>query len=209
MEKIKLPRPTLILGCGILSTGKSTLYAELIPKIADVCILNKDTINKSFLKTAQDCEELIDSYKLSGPEISLKGDHYREHIWRQSYLCMLGLARDNLLVGKHPLLEGNFTKEIRWGYLEKIVYPFFNEVDCQIKILFCHAPEEVIKERLKKRKDYRDKFSLEPELWSKLMQDQPPLPPEIEQDSRILKLDTHANSLKENVQKSIDYLLAN
>ena len=233
METVKLPKPTLILGAGIPSTGKSMFLRALIPYIQDGLLVDKDILNHSFLATKSDEDKAqeLSQYRFTGPQIPRQDEHYKNHVRGQSYLCMIALARDNLALQKNPAIDATFSEELKNNYLEKILIPFFEEVknvDYIVKMVFFHADEQVIKERMRYRQqlmagqDTRDDEKLKsPGAWQKFLVKEPILPPQLENYDHV-KIDTsdHENidpkmkirttnieAVEMNISKTLDYLL--
>lgn len=209
MEKIILDAPTLILGAGIAASGKTNFLRELVQYIYDAFLLDKDTIKEAFLlKPAAppvSGTESILNYKLSGSAILEGSKYYHENVKLQSYRALLELAKDNLSVGKHPILDAPHVKELRNGYLSEIIAPFFEGANLRIKVVFCYAPEEIIKQRMKERGMKRDNTKLVSEdSWKNFLEEQPILPSELESIDHI-KVDT-TSPLEEQVTKVIHYL---
>ena len=206
-NKVTLPEPTLILLAGISATGKTTTGKPVARAIYDTLYVDKDIVNETFLMTPDPADSGIDTYRLSGSKLLRSTEHYKRNVGLQSYQLMLELARDNIIDGKHPILDGNYTKEIRRGYIERVVNPFFANVDHRTKLIFCYADEQTIRDRIRKRAALeRDTDKMTDEGWQKLMQEQPILPPELEKYDHV-KIDT-TRPVAECVQRSIDYLMA-
>jgi predicted kinase len=216
MSKVQLLRPTLILLAGVAAVGKSTFIKEAAKNIADALIVDKDTIGDSF--TAERPEEILrkrDSGKrlgvllhdFSGRSFARESHFYEAHVRDHQYYCMLGLARDNLLIGKHPILDGNYSLLIPLGYIEKVVDLFFEGVEHARKLVWCHAPEEVIRERMQGRENPRDQPKLANTTnWLAFLRSQPIIPPEIEMYDHT-KLDL-SRPFEENFRALVDYLAA-
>ena len=209
MEKIILNSPTLILGAGIAASGKTTFLRELVTYVYDAFLLDKDTIKEAFLLRPAAPQvfgtEPMLNYKLSGPAILGGSTYYHKNVKLQSYYALLGVAKDNLLLGKHPVLDAPYVKELRNGYLPEIVNPFFEGINYQTKVIFCYAPEEVIKQRMRKRGLGRDAAKLlSEEAWNHFLKEQPILPSELESIDHI-KVDTTL-PLEEQITKVILYL---
>ena len=126
MEKISLENPTLILMSGISASGKTTLTEKLVKTITDSFVIDKDTINEAFLFEHLDSEGNLDYFHRNSRRTRDGfNSFYPKNVKFQSYQCMLDLAKDNLQHGKNPILDGNYAKEIRGDYLDRIVFPFF------------------------------------------------------------------------------------
>lgn len=209
MEKIKLDVPTLILGAGIAASGKTTFFRELAKYVYDAFLIDKDTVKEAFLLKPAilpgfGTEPML-NYKLSGSAISDSSVYYHKNVKLQSYRLLLELAKDNLAVGKHPILDAPYVKELRNGYLSEIIAPFFEGITPRIKIIFCYAPEEVIKQRMKERGMKRDQAKLvSEESWKTFLVEQPIMPPELESIDHI-KVDTTL-PLEERLKTALDYL---
>ncbi len=194
MEKIRLDTPTLILGAGIAASGKTTFLRELVKYVYDAFLIDKDTVKEAFLlkpavSSVSGIEPIL-NYQLSGSAISDGSAYYHENVKLQSYRVLLELAKDNLAVGKHPILDAPYVKELRNSYLSEIIAPFFEGTDFKIKVVFCYAPKEIIKQRMKERNLERDRAKLVSEdSWRKFLEEQPILPPELGVIDHI-KIDT-------------------
>ncbi len=209
MDKIELKVPTLIFGAGIAASGKTTFLRELTRHVYDAFLIDKDTIQEAFLSKSPlkpvFSTESISNYALREGVIPKDGPHYHKNVKLQSYYAMLKLAKDSLSIGKHPVLDAPYVKELRGGYLQRIVAPFFEGIDSSTKVIFCYAPEEVIRRRMRERNLARDAAKLvSEESWKRFLEEQPILPPELETINH-LKLDTTL-PLEERLHSVLDYL---
>ena len=123
MEKISLDTPTLIFCAGRPASGKTTYSRELTKFVHDSVYICKDTINEAFLHTDESL-------------ISVDSHHYNKYIKNQSYRCFRGLAKDNLQLGKHPIVDCPFSSLGSYDYLKQILIPFFDEVNHKMKIVW-------------------------------------------------------------------------
>jgi len=205
MQQVKLDIPTLVLGAGIAGSGKTTILKEVVPRVRDSLYVQKDSINDTFLMPFNH-SGVIETYVPIGAPISRETNHYHKYVKFQTYHSMLSLAKDNLLLGKHPMLDGNYTKEIRAGYIEKVVDPFFRKTPHRRKIVFCHAPESVIRKRLTQCGTLlRDADKLRSaRRLEKFIIEQPPLPLEID-DYDHIKVNT-AQPIGKNIKAILAYL---
>ena len=208
MEKIQLDKPTLILWGGVAAVGKTTLLDKIITKINDSFVIDKDSMADSFLVTHDESEKHgVLLYRFSGPKIHRPSEYYDKHVKFQHYHCMLALAKFNIQRGKNPIIDGNFSNLIPMGYLENVVEPFFMGVNHIRKIVYCHAPAEVIRERMQKRAEPRDKqFYESDEAWARYLEDRPILPNELERYNHI-KINTSETS-ESNIKRVLDYLVS-
>ena len=208
MKKLSLENPTLILMAGISASGKTIFTKELTKMITDSFVIDKDTINEAFLFEHIDSEGNFDYFHGNSRRARDSiNQFYSKNVKFQSYQCMLDLAKDNLNHGKNPILDGNYAKEIRGDYLDRIVFPFFQDTDCKIRIVYCHAREEVIKKRTIERGLRRDDSKLVSEQsWRDFLQEQPIIPSELDSYNHI-KIDTEKPS-GINVSEVSKYLIS-
>jgi predicted kinase len=149
MERVVLPRPTLVLGCGIASSGKTTILNEVARVVIDSFWIDKDTLNEAFLHDRNgNCIEG-----------SITSDYYHDYVKNQSYAYMLKEALINIRLGKTPIVEGNYNRQIRGGYLESVVIPLFAQEACAIKIVYCYAPQQIIPDSILARAALRARTS--------------------------------------------------
>jgi len=192
--RFTLAEPTLILGVGISGSGKSTMLKPLAEMLSDAVFIEKDLVNDIFLRTydrtgpREDMLRYAEYHRV--PRDNPKNTYYRDHVLFQSYAFMLEYAKQLLSMGKHPILEGNYIKEIRWGYIEQVLRPQLEGANYKLKLLLTHSPADIIRQRLIARAAERDRIKLSnDEEWKKLIAEQPPIPPEIEKYPHI-KVDT-------------------
>lgn len=159
-EKLKLRRPTLIVGMGWLAAGKSTTFAGVVERVEGAINIKKDIINDALnwepvalsrddpASYRRDCGR---SWKRSDP-------YYLLHVCMQSYECMLQIGLSFLEQGKHPILEGDFGRMIGGGYFDTVVLPAIGRTgrDIAFKIVYVAAPVEILKERIQKRSAAHD-----------------------------------------------------
>ena len=210
-RRVKLPRPTLIIGAGIGGVGKSTFFRPLAKTLTDSVYIDKDTISYSFLWRPRLGERSDMSRYIPEDRIPVSysdpnnpnNNYYRDHVCLQTYHSLLMIGRQMLSLGKHPILDGNYIKEIRWGYIENVLRPQLADMDYALKIILVHAPEELVRQRLRDRGAEHDKFKVGSDVeWQKLITEQPPVPPEIEKyphikvdSSKPLRVDTFLDVL--------------
>jgi len=196
MALITLSRPTLILGCGVPGTGKTTLLTEITAKVSDTVWIEKDLINEAFMCDKQ-------GVSIFG---GITSDYYHESVKIQSYDYMLRIALANIRLGKNPIVEGNYNKQIRTGYFDDVVFPMFSSKKYAIKIVYCHTNEELVFQRITNRKALRDNDkTTNEEARISFFKDQPILPKELEKYEHV-KIDT-SGPLDYCVEMAISYLL--
>lgn len=179
----ELKKPTPIVVCGVPCSGKSTLSRELTKEIYNSFLIDKDIINEAFCGNDR------------------TGHHYKTNVRNQSYLTILMLAKANLFLGKSPILDVPYIKEIKSCYFENVLIPLLGVP----KIVLCYANEDVIKKRLTKRGLEIDKEKLYEDGWKKFLLEEPIMPVEIEKYDHI-KIDTEIH-VEGNMEKIINYLM--
>jgi predicted kinase len=175
--------PRLILVAGTAAVGKTVFTHKLVQDLSDSILIDKDTINDGFSwKPAGPDGDPITPYRR---QECLRGhpswnEYYTECVKYQTYDTMIRLAKDNLLLSKHVVVDGNFQNELRIGYIENILVPVLRGVHYSLKILHCRAPEEVVRQRMISRDASRDKSKLaSDEAWRKHLKNQPIVPSEL------------------------------
>jgi shikimate kinase len=145
-----LPRPTPIMLCGVLGSGKSKLGKSLASLIYDVIYIEKDEINK--IQTSFDhiagnpvwyssgAKGTLEAYETPKSNFSVDNRIYFEWLKYQGYALMFSLAKSHLGYGKSSILEGGYVKEIPLGYIEFAE----KELQTEVKIIYCTAPREEI-----------------------------------------------------------------
>ena len=162
--------------------------------------------------TVENNDEGMKKYLLRGPKIPRTDDFYHIHNKFQTYHCMLWLAKFNLEMGKNPIADGNYTKEIAGGYLDDVVFPFLADIDCNKKIVFCYADEDEIRRRTIERGVERDAEKIiSDEAWKDFIKKQPILPSQLGKYDHI-KVDTTGQLeyqivMEQNIRSVLDYLM--
>lgn len=203
MGNFTLKRPTLILCAGVNAGGKTRLSRRLVEDLADSLIVDKDTLARGMLRMKNSDSSIPHALGESHPMAS---DHYDQHVKDQSYGLLLTLAQDNLELGKHPVIDSPYVKEIQTDYFDNVLFPITKG---PIKIIYCHAPAVVILERMIDRNVERDNDTLESlEAWDRFLEDQPLLPKQLEQYDH-LKLDTSQGDDNSHMEIVRQYLQGN
>lgn len=175
MYKIQKP----IIVCGVPCSGKTTISNEISKYVENSFIIDKDDINQAFCSDHE-------------------SEHYKKHVRHQSYKAALLLAKRNLVLGKTPILDIPYVKEIVSGYFDKELIPLLGEP----KIILCYIEEQKLKQRIIERNAERDMKKLA--NWNEFLEEEPIIPKEIEKYNHI-KIDT-SKSLEENIKEILDYL---
>ena len=202
---VNLSKPTLILGVGNSACGKTIHLLEVVKRVDNAFWIDKDTIEDTFLFKMNNYSNNIEKYNTILGSFPRKEHHHLMHVELQSYLLMLLKAKNNLVLGKHPVLDGNYIREIPKGYIEKIIMPILSGINYKLKILYFHCPEEIMKKRIIERNNPRDAKKLSNEkIWNEFLKKEPIMIKEIEKYDH-LKVDS-SKELNENINKILDYL---
>lgn len=125
----------LILVCGIPGSGKTTLAREVVKKI-NAFFIDKDDVQNSL------------TTKRSG--------EYYESIRQSTYDIMFSIVASNIKLGKNVVMVAPLVKEMKaegwreWlGHIKLII-------NADLKIIWCFADKNTIKNRLQKRGYPRD-----------------------------------------------------
>lgn len=120
---------------------------------------------------------------------------------------MLNLAADNLKIGKHPILDGNFTKEIINGNFKRNFLPFFEKTPGHsAKVILCTSEEKTLKARILSRALKRDREkTLSAESWSDFFSQQTAIEIELEGVDHF-KIETTTDS-KQVLEKALSFIL--
>lgn len=147
---------------GIACSGKTFIAKRLLKEISAFYI-DKDSIMDPFTKERS-------------------GDFY-DRIRGPSYKAMYNIALDNLKLGNSVVIDSPHVKEMqdrKWReWLKEFSSPFV------LKIILCHAPEDVIKKRLIERGEEKDEEKLK--NWKEFLKKEPIIP---EMPFDHIKIDT-------------------
>ncbi len=202
---IELKNPTLILGVGNSACGKTTNLLEVTKLVKNSFWIDKDTIEDTFLLKMDNSTENIEKYNKIFGNHPRKEAHHLINVELQAYLLMLLEAKNNLLLGKHPILDGNYLREIRKDYIKKVILPIFSGINFKLKIIYFYCSEETMKKRIIERNNSRDYKKIKDEsVWKKFLEDEPIMIKEIEEFDHI-KIDS-SEKLEDNTNKILEYL---
>lgn len=132
----KLIKPALLLVCGLIGTGKSTIAAAL-SKVSGFELIRSDEVRKKLLGIAKDDHH----YESFGEGI------YSDLITDKTYSALFKEAALYLKKGRGTILDASFKKENYRREARKIAERF----GVKFLILECTCPDELVKTRLKKR----------------------------------------------------------
>jgi len=146
----------LIVICGLPGTGKSTLARYLSSELGGE-VLRTDIIRRELFKIASLTEVLkaedpmrYDLERIFDEQESIP-EKYQEMIWKQKEMVYEELLRrvEALLErGSNVILDGTFYKKA----LRKKIYSVSEKVGVHTYLIECRCPEEIIKDRLTKRR---------------------------------------------------------
>ena len=131
-----LPRPAVILVCGVTGTGKSTLAAELASRWS-MAHISSDVVRKNLAGI--------------GPEVhryeSFMEGIYSPRFSALTYETMLSEARQHLLEGKSVILDGTFRRSEERASAVALAEGVHGEA----WVVECTLSEEQARERLERR----------------------------------------------------------
>tara|TARA_Y100000034_G_C6904003_1_gene418929 strand:+ start:1477 stop:2160 length:684 start_codon:yes stop_codon:yes gene_type:complete len=202
MNKFSLENSTIIFCAGPNAGGKTTFSRKLGKSLTDSLILDKDTLAQGMLMIRAEAPKYLHELDGSYPMAS---DFYGTHVKAQSNGLLFTLARDSLDMGKIPIIDAPNIREMQTGYFEDVVEPTFNDVD--VRIVYCYASQEVIRERMTQRGEERDASKLESDAsWDAFLKDQPIIPSELEKYDHH-KLNTSHGDSRKHMKSVREYLL--
>ncbi|KKU75283.1 MAG: hypothetical protein UY02_C0056G0005 [Candidatus Giovannonibacteria bacterium GW2011_GWB1_47_6b] len=203
-----LTKPTLIMVIGSNGIGKSVFAKRIVRSVTNSVYIEKDLINQAFLWSSRD-GELTDITRYLPPQelIGRNTPYYRNHILFQSYHCMLMMAKQSLLLDKHPVLDCTYLRELRWGYLETVLIPQLTGVKYALKIILLYASSpEIVRARIAQRGAQRDACLIDDEQWKRLLEEQSLIPTEIEKHDHIKLDNSDFASADANLAAALAYL---
>ena len=139
-----LPKPAVILVCGVTGTGKSTLAAELANRWS-MARISSDLVRKNLAGIGPDVHRY---------ESFLEGI-YSPQFTALTYEAMLSEARQHLLEGKPVILDGTFRRSEERARAVALAEEFHGEV----WIIECRLGEEQARDRLDRRMARGDSVS--------------------------------------------------
>jgi len=171
---VRLVRPTVILVCGLMGTGKSTLARNLAPYLGAE-VLRSDAVRKALL----DIPETEQHQAAFGQGI------YTPEMSRLTYARLLTQAAKHLHAGRSVILDASFkSREKRQAACDTAA-----DFGARCVILECICSEESVKKRLQLRR--QDPSEASDGRWA-LFQDQKEVFESIlaEEPGRHLQVDT-------------------
>lgn len=131
-------RPYLIVTCGMVGTGKTVIANLLAPRIG-AGVLSSDFVRKEIAGIPV-TEKHIEEFE--------EGIYSKLHTQR-TYHELLKRAEDALTAGKSILLDATFSRRV---YRDEVI-KLAERMKSNLIFLECTCPDDLIKERLLKRRD--------------------------------------------------------
>lgn len=135
-----MKKPEVIAFAGLPLTGKSTL-SKLLGEKTGIPVIDVDEVRQNLFK---DC--LVDS------ETNLEEDERQMAV---SWNFLFALIEDRLKKGNPVIIAGTFSRQKYHQQITAVI----EKHDVPLKVIFCHAPERVIGERIELRKNDKNNAS--------------------------------------------------
>lgn len=152
--KQSLPVGSIILVAGSPGVGKTFAIKEILPKINNVYLLEKDNLVEDFFHS----NPFFDSDK-QDKKISFHDKQYKDWIRNQGYASMFRIAMANAKLGISTILDACWIGWLKDRYgkysLAKRIVNFFDKEDrekIRIPILYFYCPDDkIVKRRIQDR----------------------------------------------------------
>jgi hypothetical protein len=128
--------PTLIIVCGYIGSGKTTVAREL-SKLTDIEVISSDVVRKKLAGISPKEHR----YEPFGKGI------YSPEFSRRTYLTMIDEAKKKLSMGKSVILDATFSKLWQREAAKKAA----DEANANFLCIEVVCPDDVIKTRLERR----------------------------------------------------------
>lgn len=136
------PRPTLVITCGLMGSGKSFLASRLASRLG-IDAIRSDVIRKESLGLDH-TERILDNY---GSGI------YTRELSDRTYRALFDEARIRLGRGSHVIIDASFSREKLRLEARNLV----RDLQARFMLIHCEADDDMIRERLIERaKDARE-----------------------------------------------------
>jgi len=139
-----------VMVCGVAGSGKTTLAKNLV-RSYDAVYLDKDDVQDAFTKE--------------------RSGAFYQNILRPTYQAVYNVAHANLNLGKNVVLVAPFVGPMQNKTWRDYMTYLADDSDSVIKVIWCHADEQTIKERLRSRGCERDLEKLG--NWSEFIRREP------------------------------------
>ena len=167
--------PKVIVFMGLSGTGKSFLAQKLLEKFPAV-YLSSDIIRK----------ELFGLDPSTHHYVPFEQGIYSKEFSEKTYKEIIKRAKEEIEFGSSVIIDATFKNT----WQRKILLEEFKNVKAEIFWIWCEAPDEVIKERINKRKNH----TYSDALWEiYLKQKETKEIPTEKECKNLLFLNTHAN----------------
>ena len=166
---------------GVAGSGKSVLARAILAQVRAVYLDN------NFLADAFSPKSRTDERYLA----------VRENL----YAALYRIAKENLQIGNSVLVDAPHIRQVQDPEWCRWVREFARDAGASMRAILCYCREDVLRERLKARREKRDQWKLE--NWQTFLKQQPP---RVSIPFPHLELDT-GNALDVNVARAISYIL--
>ena len=124
-----------VMVCGVAGSGKTTLAKNLV-RSYDAVYLDKDDVQDAFTKE--------------------RSGIFYQSILEPTYQAVYNVAHANLDLGKNVVLVAPFVGSMQNKTWRDYMTYLADDSDSVIKVIWCYANEQTIKERLRSRGCERD-----------------------------------------------------
>ncbi len=224
--------PRLVVLSGVAGTGKSTMVEELVKRVPNAFVLEKDVINQTSMyvrPTSQGklppFEEYVKGDKVfpnnvrevDTPvgkmlQVDPVNEFYGRHGRDQAYMIMTGIAEGNLQRGKIPVIDCMVIRQIQDGTVGKFMEQkaFSHNPRYLIHVT---ADEEELYSRLLKRsqvdpvatKRYKKQLTSREAFHTFVTETQPLVPKELSQYRHLL-INTSKYTPEECAHQCLEYI---
>jgi hypothetical protein len=165
-EREPLPTPAVILGAGSAGVGKTTVLKDIVQRVPDLILLQKDVQLEGFMWPNPFERRTPGGDLPPNTRLSFNSDAYRNGLRDQVYASVFAQAYDNAMLGKSCIADANYIGWLkdplgRISFALSMAHFFQNDAlapgaaealgRLRMPILFFHAHPDVVKERLLKR----------------------------------------------------------
>jgi len=151
MAKKRRAKPALILVMGVAGTGKTTLAREIVRQTQAVYLDNNDIVDAFFPHTREGAE-----YKKCRPRF---------------YKVLYSITERNLRLGNSVLLDVPHVKEVSIPKWRRFIRRLAISADAELVVIRCMCSTEILKARIIKRGEKRDRWKLK--HWNEFLTMQP------------------------------------
>lgn len=149
-NKNMVTKSEFVMVCGLAGSGKTTLAKNLV-RSYDAIYLDKDDVQDAFTKE--------------------RSGAFYQIISRPAYQAVYNIAHANLNLGKNVVLVAPFVGPMQNKTWRDYMTYLADDSNSVIKVIWCYADEQTIKERLRSRGCERDLEKLG--NWSEFIRREP------------------------------------